>query len=233
MELGTLQRKGMKGFEACVADPYTHDLILEQIRNLHANHLGGVTWVDFKEPGLMDNIRDIQKALGYRYVIGKASYGRTIREGRKWKISFSVTNTGSSPFYYDWPVEVSFLDPLSHEKRWSSVLEGVDIRQWLPGDRYDASKGGYTVLPEENRVSADLVVEGVPAGEYIVALSILDPAGMLPSLRFANRSYFEGGYTVLGKVGVGRKCRNVRIDPSEYFDIQSDKTLHYLIDPAQ
>ena len=39
-----------KSFEEVVADKDTREYVMEQIRNLHCNHLGGITWADFNEP---------------------------------------------------------------------------------------------------------------------------------------------------------------------------------------
>lgn len=225
---GSLRLNGFKSFADCIADGPTHALIMEQIRNLHCNHLGGVTWTNFKDEKLMSDVQDIQKYLGYRFVIDKACYDATVRSGKPWKLSFSLANTGSSPFYYDWPVQVALLDPQTHQPVWKTVLEDVDIRTWMPGDKYDVDLGRYTMAPEKVQVKETLDVSDVPAGEYVVALSVLDPAGMLPSLRFANAEYYEGGYTVLGKVAVDSHLSDP--DASDFFDVQSDTTLHYIIE---
>jgi hypothetical protein len=48
-------------------------------------------------------------------------------------IEFDVTNTGSAPFYYNWPVEVALLDPETKKPVWKSTFD-TDIRKWLPGE---------------------------------------------------------------------------------------------------
>lgn len=50
---------------------------------------------------------------------------------------------------------------------------------------------------------------------------------MLPSLRFANENYFEGGYHPMGYIGVNKKPEKAMIDKPLFYDIQSDKTLRY------
>lgn len=224
---GSLALKKLRGFPACIADSATHALMVEQIRNLHCNHLGGVTWTNFNDPEVMKNVQDIQKALGYRYVIDKARYGKRISIGKKWKLEFDVTNTGSSPFYYQWPVQVALLDPDTHDVVWKTCLDDVDIRTWLPGDNYDPAQGKYLDPAPVNRVKAEIAVDNVPEGEYVVALSILDPAGMLPSVRFANVEAYEGGYTVLGTVGVG--CNPGPLKDNNWFDLRDERSLHYIL----
>ena len=92
-------------------------------------------------------------------------------------VSFKVKNTGSSPFYYNWPVEVSLLDPKTKQPVWKSRYPNLDIRNWLPGDKWDAEKDAYAIPPELCTASQSFVLSGVPAGEYLIALAILDPAG--------------------------------------------------------
>jgi len=224
---GSLRLKNLKGLEGCLADDFTRELSLEQIRNLHCNHLGGVTWANFNNPEFYEQASELQKAMGYRYVIDKAEYTSEIKNGKPWKLSFSLHNTGSSPFYYQWPVQVALLDPQTHEPVWTKTLDDVDIRTWMPGENYDQTKKEYLVPAPRYTVSEKLCTDSVPAGEYVLALAVLDPAGMLPSLRFANKEYFQGGYTVLGVVGVNAKV-SLSAPELEYFDLQSDKTLRYI-----
>ena len=42
-------------FEEVVADEKTRDLVVQQIRDLHCNHLGGITWADFNDPTFEPN----------------------------------------------------------------------------------------------------------------------------------------------------------------------------------
>lgn len=227
---GSLRLKGLKGLEGCLADDFTRTLVIEQVRNLHCNHLGGVTWADFNNEEFLEHLALVQKAMGYRYVLDKASYPERIDNGRKWKIDFSLVNTGSSPFYYSWPVEVALLDPQTHKKVWGDVIENVDIATWMPGEQWSVEENKYLVAPEKYEIKGKLSFDGLPDGEYIMALAILDPAGNVPSVRFANTNYVEGGYTVLGYVGVGCDIDDPKIDASLFDDIQADRTLRYYID---
>ncbi len=226
---GSLKLKGLKGLEGCLADEETRILVIEQVRNLHCNHLGGVTWADFNNEEFLEHLAEVQKAMGYRYVLDKASYPARINNGKDLKIDFSLVNTGSSPFYYSWPVEVSLIDPQSHEKVWGGILNDVDIASWMPGENWSVEEERYLQAPEKYEVKGSLPLEGVQSGKYILALSILDPAGNLPSVRFANTNYIEGGYTVIGYIGVDCDIDEYQLDESLFFDIQSDKTLRYEI----
>lgn len=48
-------------FEEVVADEKTRDLVVQQIRDLHCNHLGGITWADFNDPTFEPNAELLQK----------------------------------------------------------------------------------------------------------------------------------------------------------------------------
>jgi hypothetical protein len=226
---GSLKLKGFKSFEDCVKDASTRQLIIEQIRNLHCNHLGGITWADFKDPEFIPYADLLQRSLGYRFVLSSFVYPRQVKNNESIDISFRLTNQGSSPFYYDWPVEISLLDIKTHKKVWAKVLDKVKISQWLPGENWSVTENRYMEEPPVYTVNDSLKIDSsIKPGEYIIAISILDPAGMVPSLRFANTNYFEGGVHPVGYIGIGCRIRNFTINPSLFYDIQSDRSLGYV-----
>jgi len=219
-----------KNFESVVNDSAFRALTLEQIRNLHANHLGGITWANFNDPLFKRNAEELQRALGYRFVLKDFSYPQRLDKGKKFTVTFHVTNTGSSPFYYPWPVEIALLDPKTHEKKWSQVLKRVDITRWMPGEQWEVKRQAYRIQAPVYGVTESLIYDGnLPKGEYIVAINVLDPAGMVPSLRFANQNYFNGGMHPIGYVGISQTIDNFIIDKSRFDDLQSDTSLKYAI----
>ena len=68
----------------------------------------------------------------------------------------------------------------------------------------------------------------VPDGTYILALSILDPAGMVPSLRFATSQYFKGGRHPIGLVAVGDLQGGALPQGMAFDDPEADDSLHYV-----
>lgn len=217
-----------KSFEEVVADKDTREYTLEQIRNLHCNHLGGITWANFNDPEFQKNAEILQKAMGYRFVIQECSYPQSLRSGKEATVSFKVVNTGSSPFYYNWPVEVALLDAETHQKVWGKVLDQVNISEWMPGDNWSVKEGKYLTAPDIYNIRQSFTVDQpVAKGKYILALAVLDPAGMQPSLRFANKNYFEGGYHPIGYIGMDESIEDTTLDPASFCDIQSDRSLKY------
>lgn len=52
---GSLWNKGHRSLEDCVNNEETRQLIIDQVRELHTNHLGGVTWANFKNNAFLAN----------------------------------------------------------------------------------------------------------------------------------------------------------------------------------
>ncbi len=224
---GSLYNSGYRSFEDCVGNSGTRKLIIDQIRELHCNHLGGVTWANFQNSSFLPNAGLVQKALGYRFLISDFRYPARISAGEPFDVSFTVVNTGSSPFYYDWPIEISILDAETKKPVWSSILGDVRISEWMPGENWNG--GSYTVPAPENKVFSTLTVDKeLEPGKYIISVACLDPAGMLPSLRFAAMNYFTGGRHPMGYIGVEQDIDDYEVPMSSFDDMQSDHTLRYV-----
>ncbi len=187
------------------------DRLVGLIRKLHWNHLGALEIVNTADAELWAKASEIQNALGYRFVIEEARY--TARAEKEIALSLSVRNTGSSPFYYNWPLEVSLLNPDNHRPLWKTVLKGIDVRSWLPG----------TAVGVQRTLTLPAVL---PAGRYVIAVAILDPAGMVPSARFAVDNYFNGGRTPLGPIGISADPGPLDVGPFD--DLAADRSLYYL-----
>ena len=215
-------------FEEVVGDAATQEITIEQIRNLHVNHLGGITWANFKDQSFIQNADKIQKALGYRFIIDEFSYPTTIKFNESFNVSFKVRNTGSSPFYYNWPVEISLHNAETKEKVWSKTLDSVNISEWMPGDNWDVKTSKYQTPEEIYSISESITLDqALPSGKYIISISVLDPSGMKPSLRFAITNYFEGGRHPMGYIGVDKLIDKYEISGGQFSNLGADKTLKY------
>jgi hypothetical protein len=74
-------------------------------------------------------------------------------------VSFSGRNTGSAPFYYDWPLVVSLLDE-SNNVVWSAEFDSVDIRTWMPGDKWEKSESMYSLPVEAFQAKGTFNLDG-------------------------------------------------------------------------
>jgi hypothetical protein len=185
--------------------------LISLIKELHWNHLAFLN--DFPEENseVWEKAAAIHRALGYTFVIDEAKISSYLWQS-EFTISINLSNTGSSPFYYDWPLQIVLLDPDTHRVLWKSLWEGVDIRSWLPNETYTCEQ--------------TFEVPWLPDGEYLVGLAILDPSGMTPAVRFANKNYYNGGYTPLGRIGIGGDLEDYSFDGFD--DLAGDRSLYYL-----
>ena len=215
-------------FEEVVSNQDTRRLVIDQIRDLHCNHLGGITWANFNDPTFIPNAELLQKTMGYRFLLSNFTYPISIKNNEKFTVSFDVKNTGSSPFYYNWPVEIALLDANSHQKVWGKILTTAKVSEWHPGDNWDANAKEYTISPTVYHIEEEVLLDAnLKDGNYIMSVAVLDPAGMLPSLRFAMQNYFKGGRHPIAYIGVNTQPSNFEIPSSGFLDMRQDKTLKY------
>jgi len=214
-----------KSPDVSLSTPVHRDYIIDQIRSLHGNHMGWIANYDHNNESVRAGAEIVQKAMGYCFVVSEVTYSKRIDTDTKFIVSFKVKNTGSTPFYYNWPVEVSLLDPETKQPVWKQTCNNLDIRTWIPGDKWDDKSDTYTITAEINSINQTFPLSGVPSGEYIVALAILDPAGNRPCARFAIKNYYNGGRHPIGKVGVNKNIDSFTV--SGFDDIQSDRSLSY------
>lgn len=136
------------------------------------------------------NIEYLQRIMGYRFTVNKASYNASVNAGETLTESVTFENLGVAPFYYNWPVEISLLD-----KDGNAVVKKVctdDIRTWLPGSEYTVTQ---TLTVPSNLAS----------GRYTVAVSILDKDTLEPAVHLAIKGqtktlrYALYELTVIGK----------------------------------
>ncbi len=230
---------------ASVAVEKHRNFVINSIRWLHCTQLRWIENYDQNNAAAVKGAEEIQKVFGYRFILNEVRFALE----DSLKLEFDVTNTGSAPFYYNWPVEVSLLDVKTHQPVWKSVFGKADIRDWKPGEKWtdpDWTKvGGWSEFlpdsnwiatgnckwekpPQKNTVKENFKVD-IAEGTYILSLAILDPAGNIPGVRFATVNYINGGRHPVGLVDFGKKqCAPLRAgfvfdNPAE------DKSLHYLI----
>lgn len=218
-------------FEEVVQNDATRAEVIEQIRNLHNNHLGGITWADFNSTKFRPHADLLQKSMGYNYVLSEFNYPTNIQKGQAFNVSFKITNNGSSPFYYDWPVEIALLNKRTKKKVWGKTLDNVKISQWMPGDNWDKRTNVYQTPAPEYLINESISLDtDLPEDEYIISIAVLDPAGMQPSLRLATMNYFTGGRHPMGYIGIGKELQAYEIPETEFKNMLTDKTLKYSLD---
>lgn len=223
---GNVQIQPGESPDVSLTHPVHRDYIIDRIRKLHTNHLGWISRYSQSDSSVSAGAEIVQKALGYRFVVTEFTYPKRIDTDNKFTVSFKVENTGSSPIYYNWPVEISLLDPSTKKPVWKKQCTDIDIRNWMPGDQWDDSTDTYIIPARNNLVNQTFCIsEHIPSGEYIIALAILDPAGHRPCARFAIRNYYNGGRHPIGKVGINHTIDSFYV--TGFDDIQSDTSLTF------
>lgn len=205
--------------------PAYRKYMIDKIRRYHTSYLGWIDDYDDSDREVLEGAGELQKAFGYRFVVDFASYPLTVKPGEKLPVKLAVRNTGSAPFYLDWPVAIGLLDATTQKPVWSAPLEGVDIRKWLPGEDWDSAACAYR-RPAVQHIGEGfgMLPQDVKPGQYILALAILDrQGGMMPNARFAMANYFKGGWHPLGSIGIGTALvdaalKHVRFDSPAFDD---------------
>jgi hypothetical protein len=212
---------------ADLSNPANTAKIVDLVRDFHTTALGWIADAPY-EPDTAAGADALQRTFGYRFVIGEARFPARAHAGSSLSITLQITNTGSAPFYYRFPLELSLLDPKSHLPVWKGTADSVDVRSWLPGDGWDSAAQHYTTSPTSYEIPISVALPSdLAKGEYILAVAILDPAGMLPAVRFAISNYFAGGRHPLGYIGVDFDAATAEIDSAAFSSLASDTTLHY------
>jgi hypothetical protein len=211
--------------------PDYRNYMIDKIRRYHTSYLGWIDNYDTGKPDVLAGAGELQKAFGYRFVIESVSYPLTLQPGAKLPVKLNVRNTGSAPFYLDWPVAVGLLDPATAEPVWSAPLSDVDIRKWLPGEDWDSEAFAYRVPAAVHRENGLATLPGdLKKGQYILALAILDrQGGMMPSVRFATSNYFRGGWHPMGFIGIGENPKQAALSGAKFDSPAFDDSLHYQV----
>jgi len=203
--------------------------MIDKIRSYHASYLGWINNYDDSNREVLAGAAELQKVFGYRFVLDSASYPLVATSGKNLTVKLTARNTGSAPFYLDWPVAVGLLDPATKKPVWSAPLAGVDIRKWLPGEDWDSAGFAYRrpAVTHHNAGHATLPPDIKP-GHYILALAILDrQGGMMPSARFAIENYIRGGWHPLGFIGIGKAPKEAALKNVAFDSTGFDGSLHY------
>jgi len=211
--------------------PAYRRFMMDKIRRYHTSYLGWIASYNDSNPEVLAGAGELQKVFGYRFVLDSVRYPLAVQPGKTLGVKLSVRNTGSAPFYLDWPVAVALLDPTTTKPVWSAELSGVDIRRWLPGEDWDSAAFAYRrpAVPHHDEGLATLPADLKP-GQYIVALAILDrQGGMMPSARFAIVNYFRGGWHPLGFIGVGEAPKEAALKNVKFDSPAFDDSLHYKV----
>lgn len=124
------------------------------------------------------------KKMGYRYVLRKFTYPKTI--GTNGKLTFQTwwENKGVAPVYKDF----LFAIRLKNENEIRILITDADINSWLPGD-----------IVYNDDV---FIPSGTPAGTYDIQIGIVDRTTHQPKIKLAIEGISGDGWYQLGEIKV-------------------------------
>jgi Domain of unknown function (DUF4832) len=212
---------------ADVSSAANYEKIMGLVRDFHTTDLGWIASAPYNN-STAAGIDALQKTFGYRYVINEARLPSRVDPGQSFSVNLRVTNTGSAPFYYQWPIEIALLDEATRKPVWKQTSTAVDIRTWIAGDGWNAASKAYSSpapsIASSIRVSLPATLA---SGRYVLTVAIVDPAGMQPAVRFATRNYVKGGRHPLGRVAVGTAVTDSTLSGFAFDDLKVDAALPY------
>jgi hypothetical protein len=135
-------------------------------------------------PAWKPAFEEFQKKIGYRLILRRLEYLRTVHPGSMMDVHLWWFNAGAAPPYQAF-VPALELRSGSHAGR---MRIPADVRKWLPGDAvYD----GNLYVPD-----------ALPPGDYRVRVALLDPEGARPAVQLAIEGRQPDGWYDLGAIRV-------------------------------
>jgi hypothetical protein len=127
---------------------------------------------------------DFQKKIGYRFILRRLEYSKTVKPGTLMPVHMWWLNDGIAPVYSEYDLVLELRSP----QKSARIRIPVDIRKWLPGD---AVFDGSVYIPEE-----------LSEGSYDVRVAMLDPRTGDPAIRLAIEGRQADGWYAMGALTV-------------------------------
>ncbi len=125
-----------------------------------------------------------QKKMGYRFILRRLEYPRTVKAGRMMPVHMWWLNAGVAPVYRPYGLALQ----LRSANASAVIRTDAEVRKWLPGD---AVFDGSVCVPET-----------LPPGTYRVRIALLDPRTEQPAIRLAIEGRQPDGWYDLGEISI-------------------------------
>jgi hypothetical protein len=125
-----------------------------------------------------------QKKMGYRFILRRLEYPRTVKAGRMMPVHMWWLNAGVAPVYRPYGLALQ----LRSANASAVIRTDAEVRKWLPGD---AVFDGTVYVPED-----------LKPGSYRFCLALLDPRTEQPAIRLAIEGRQADGWYNLGEISV-------------------------------
>ena len=126
------------------------------------------------------------KRMGYRFVLRKWTHSKKVQPGGIMNLTSWWENKGVAPCYRRFPLAIR----LTRGEKSVVLVTDADIRPWLPGDN---------LFDSQVPVPSDL-----SAGQYDLAIALVDPESKQPKIRLAIAGRTEDGWYPMGTLHVNK-----------------------------
>ena len=164
---------------------YDLDFILEQGLKYHATYFMPKN-TEIPEPW-RERIAAFCRRLGYRFVYRQAMLDARVAADGMFRLHSWIENVGVAPLYRPYAFALRLRQDDHSEV---VVLDGVDVRSWLPGD---------AIIDRRVRLPA-----GFRPGAIEVSAGIVDPVTREPRVSFAVEQVFSDRWALIGAVELVR-----------------------------
>ena len=137
-------------------------------------------------PEVMPQLEKLARLAGYRFVLREAAHAPAAKRGGQLAVDMKWANTGVGKLYRPYKLQLLLLDAAGKTACTSDAK--ADPRTWLPGE---------VAVSETLAVPATL-----PAGDYTLALSFVDPTGQRPPLHLAMDAPEHAGVYTISKLKI-------------------------------
>lgn len=218
-----------------VQNPDYYNFIINTTRQLHTSSNGWIS--DYTHDATTEEgAKQIQKALGYRFVIDEFQVSERTELGNTLSFTAKVTNTASAPIYENWLLAFILVDETTRDIVLQEVISGVNIRDWHPGSNFDwdpiSNPNGskvYLTPAQQNVVNGSVIIPtDFTAGEYLAGIAIIDPTENKPGVFFAVENFFkESQSQPLCRIGIGSTPSNTALNGVSFDDPNLDDNRSY------
>lgn len=158
------------------------DYILDQALRWHVSSLNVKS--SPIPPEWQRKFDEFQKRMGYRFVLRRMEYPRTVRAGQMMPVHMWWLNAGVAPPYRQSTLTLQFQSTAESQ----NVPLASDVTKWLPGD---AVVDQLVYVPDS-----------LAAGTYRIRLALLDPRTNQPAVRLAIKGRESDGWYMLGTITI-------------------------------
>ena len=128
---------------------------------------------------------EFQKQMGYRFVLRRVEYPRSVKAGQMMPVHMWWLNSGVAPVYRQYTLAIQFQSAAESQ----NVPITSDVTKWLPGD---AVVDQLVYVPDT-----------LKPGTYRIRVTLLDPRTNQPAVRLAIKGRESDGWYNLGTITIG------------------------------